>query len=659
MATKKVNIDIIAKDKSKQALNRVRGNLDGVKKSVFNLRNAFIGLGAGLVIKNIIGVGKEIEGLQVRLKFLFGSMEEGNKAFDNMAKFASKVPFSLQQIQQGAGNLAVVSKNATELAKILEITGNVAAVTGLDFQTTASQIQRSFAGGIASADIFREKGVRSLLGFKEGAKTSVKDTIKAFEETFGKGGRFGSATDELAKTFEGTLSMIGDSIFNFKRILLKEGFFPELKKQFGDLDAFIKNEQEVLDEFARQIGMTLAKSVQTLADAMKFLHKNFDAVVTTAKIFIALYLANLFKNVAGSIGLMTVAMLKFNTATKKNIALFIVGGLISGYVLLSEELKKLLGLKEEELKWVEKSSYAWNKLREKVAFNTEELKNYKDQLFDNIQSFKEHKKSIEAAHNQDTVNEFYQNLFRNVTSFVSQKRSMMKSVTDYDKKQLDEQLKNIQDFEAQKLTSSQAHHTKALTNTQDFLDQQDRAYHSYNQRQIFLANQTADLKKQANEEIFTNTKGTLMALSGLSRGAFEAYKKFQIAEATINAIMAASTAFKTYAANPWMAYAVAASAMVKGMAMVAQIKSTSYREQGGAVQKDKPYIVGEAGREMFVPNQSGNIVPNDQLGRAVNVNFNINTVDARGFNELLTNSRATIVGMINSAVNETGRQAII
>ena len=90
MATKKVNIDIVAKDKSKQALNKVRGNLDSVKKSVFNLRNAFIGLGAGAVIKNIIGVGKEIENLQVRLKFLFGTAEEGAKAFDEMAKFASK-----------------------------------------------------------------------------------------------------------------------------------------------------------------------------------------------------------------------------------------------------------------------------------------------------------------------------------------------------------------------------------------------------------------------------------------------------------------------------------------------------------------------------------------------------------------------------------------
>ena len=70
MATKKVNIDIVARDKSKQALNNIRGNLDGLKKSVFNLRNAFIGLGAGLAIKNLVNVGVQVESLQVRLKFL-------------------------------------------------------------------------------------------------------------------------------------------------------------------------------------------------------------------------------------------------------------------------------------------------------------------------------------------------------------------------------------------------------------------------------------------------------------------------------------------------------------------------------------------------------------------------------------------------------------
>ena len=55
-------------------------------------------------------------------------------------------------------------------------------------------------------------------------------------------------------------------------------------------------------------------------------------------------------------------------------------------------------------------------------------------------------------------------------------------------------------------------------------------------------------------------------------------------------------------------------------------------------------------------------MPNNKLGnisQPVNVNFNINTVDARGFNELLVNSRGLIINMINQAVNEKGRMAIV
>lgn len=47
---------------------------------------------------------------------------------------------------------------------------------------------------------------------------------------------------------------------------------------------------------------------------------------------------------------------------------------------------------------------------------------------------------------------------------------------------------------------------------------------------------------------------------------------------------------------------------------------------GGAVQSGRPYMVGERGAEMFVPNQSGAIVPNDRLGgrNGVIVNQTIN-----------------------------------
>jgi hypothetical protein len=46
-------------------------------------------------------------------------------------------------------------------------------------------------------------------------------------------------------------------------------------------------------------------------------------------------------------------------------------------------------------------------------------------------------------------------------------------------------------------------------------------------------------------------------------------------------------------------------------------------------------------------------------GGPVSVNFNINTLDARGFDELLVRNRGTITQIINSAVNERGAKSLI
>jgi hypothetical protein len=51
-----------------------------------------------------------------------------------------------------------------------------------------------------------------------------EETAEAFRRIFGKGGTFGGATDELAKTFEGTLSMIGDKIFQVQRNNIRSWF---------------------------------------------------------------------------------------------------------------------------------------------------------------------------------------------------------------------------------------------------------------------------------------------------------------------------------------------------------------------------------------------------------------------------------------------------
>jgi hypothetical protein len=281
VATKQVNIDIIAKDKTRQAMQSATKSIDKVKSAVFNLRNAFIGLGAGLVIKSFIDVGKSVETLQMRLKFLFGSVEEGAKAFNVMAGYASKVPFSLAQIQAGAGVLAVISKDAEELSNILKITGNVASVTGLDFKTTAEQIQRSFSAGIASADIFRERGVRDLLGFSAGAKVSAEETAEAFERVFGGNGKFATATAQLAETLEAKLSMVGDKYFAFQNTVAKS-FFVGLKEVTDALNKTLADNERSIQDVAKAVGKGLSDAVIMAGDAVVFLKDNFEAIKALA-----------------------------------------------------------------------------------------------------------------------------------------------------------------------------------------------------------------------------------------------------------------------------------------------------------------------------------------------------------------------------------------
>ena len=337
-----LKINILAQDKTKAALNGVRARLAGLKNAVFSLKGAFVGLGAGLVVKSFVNTGRSIEDLQVRLKQLFGTQQEGAKAFDVMAKFAAKVPFSLEQIQAASGNLAVVAGDAERLSKILEITGNVAAVTGIDFNVAAEQIQRSFAGGIAAADIFRERGVRDMLGFKAGATISAEETVKAFEKVFGKGGKFGKATEELSTTFTGTLSMLGDKLFNFKKNVAGAEFFDELKKEFSSLNKFIEENSEDFEAIANAIGFVLTKAVQGFAMAVRGVAKAVS------------FLRNQYENLIRLLNKIPFVNIEIGKTIKDNIA-------------ISEDYKDKIILIAEETKSLNKSLVKQKTILEEIT----------------------------------------------------------------------------------------------------------------------------------------------------------------------------------------------------------------------------------------------------------------------------------------------------
>jgi hypothetical protein len=72
--------------------------------------------------------------------------------------------------------------------------------------------------------------------------------------------------------------------------------------------------------------------------------------------------------------------------------------------------------------------------------------------------------------------------------------------------------------------------------------------------------------------------------------------------------------------------------------------------KGGPVMSNKPYVVGERGPEVFVPGQSGTIIPNG-AGGGTAITYNINAVDSQSFQQALAKDPSFVF-----AVTEAGRR---
>ncbi|BAQ91683.1 putative tape measure protein [uncultured Mediterranean phage uvMED] len=650
MATKQVNIDIIAKDKTRQAMSSATKGVDGLKSSVFNLKNALIGLGAGVAIKSFIDVGKSVESLQIRLKFLFGSVEEGAKAFDVMSKFASKVPFSLEQIQAGAGNLAVVAKDADELAKILEITGNVASVTGLDFRTTAEQIQRSLSAGVASADIFRERGVRDLLGFKAGATVTAKETAEAFERVFGKNGRFAGATKDLAGTLEGTLSMIGDKFFNFQKSVA-ESFFVGLKSEFGALDKALEENEDVIQKVAKAVGKGLSDAVIMAGKAIGFLQDNFEILKAIGMGVIVFKITKAFLSLAVAIGKARLAMVAFSKLSKTTIIGIIAGlgialaeatGHLDRFFAMFEKPKGLEDFRVE-------TDLLISRLETMKHKGTDAFLSLNNEVFELLVQMEDFKNKLEPTDERLATLVNTMNLLRNAVFAVPLEKINVG---------LAEQTEQVGI-----LTQAYDAFMLGFLETKDvFKEIENIGKATFGKLKTVLADFVMTGKLNMGDLAKFVVKSFIEMLIGQAvQFAFKKSMAMFKADAIKKAMISLyEGAMKTFASIPFPLNIVAvAGALAVGGALVNKIKGF---EKGGRPPVGQPSIVGEKGAELFVPDQAGTVVPNDKLGgmgKAVTVNFNISTVDARGFNELLVNSRGTIVNLINSAVNEKGRMAII
>ena len=662
----------------RKSFARMGGAIANTAKNI-TLAGAAIGTAFGAIaIKKVINVGSEIEGLQVRLKSLFGSAESGKQAFDELAKFASKVPFSLQEIQQGAGSLAVVADDAEHLSRLLTITGNAAALTGLDFATASGQIQRAFAGGAAASDLFRERGLNALLGFKAGATSTAEETAKVFEDNLGANGKFGKTTDELAQTLTGTLSMIGDKVFNFQRIIADEKFFATVKSQFESLNTFLADNQKQLDELARTLGVELAKAVESAVKSLIFLGENLEIVKKVMIAIMGLGFLKFLADVAKSLGLLGLGggaiKLFQKLPIQGKILVGVLGALTGAAVLLKN---KIAELRKETIETAEvlgnfgefNTTGSPDFLNQKRASMNPQAK---PELTDFQEFQRDLKQEIELKGMRNNKEREFQELL--INNNIHREDEVKKT------RELFDQLKEIEQAEVDRegaektrihnLEQTRSRMAELKSITEEFrteeevlIEKQERLNELINefginavpnagvalqklQQEIDGLNPTVKILEENFDRAFDGIAQSIADSMTEGKDAMESFK--DVAKAALNSIIRdfirlQMTSMQTSSGGGSFissivggigsifggmfggSSGITSSGGLSGNAFTSSQLAASTSTGGGMrgfagggrIAPDMPTLVGERGAELFVPNTSGKIVPKSGLSNAL------------------------------------------
>ena len=626
MATKQVNIDIIAKDKTRQAMNSATKNVERLKGSFFNLKNAIIGIGTAVLVKSIVQVTSEFEDLKDSLDAVTGSTEEGTKAFNFISEFALTSQFNIQQLTRSFITLKASGIEPTE--KLFRTFTDTASVT-TDQLATLEALTRVFSRGVQGGlglEELNQIADRGIAVFK-----MLEDEIGVSRNELSEFGKTADGAKVILQALEKTLS---------------ETFAGATERKMDNISTALSNMNIALQKTQFTVGQETSPAIVKFANAVEDLLEFLDPLfVMLGKIvnFIASAVIHKFEQLGNAIAFVT--------------------GKVKDFLIFT-------GVMEESTK---KLSDAQQDLGEVVI---------------------EVKKGLEDIGKLDTVTKA---IDKNKSAIESIKESLMTElelIEHRNKKELEllaEQKKLLKEQIDLKILDGMDANAKELEMTRQHIEELTALELEVKKKgvdeKLELARKTAEEEKKIRDELFEDNlraikegnfheleleklsisqqkdltmktgRELVSQLAKSNKTMFKVDKALKIAQAIMNTATGVTKALSV--GNIPLAVLIGGL----GAVQVATIASQKYQgfAKGGRPPVGRASIVGEEGAELFVPDQAGTIVPNDKLGmsKPVTVNFNINTVDATGFEELLVNSRGVLINLINSAVNEKGQRAII
>ena len=566
MAVNDVNIRLRAKDETANAFKSVKGSLGGLKNAVFSVQGAIAGIVGGAVVGTIVNANKSFQSLQASLITFTGSAEAAAAQFEVLQKFAATTPFALEEVVGGFNKL--IARGINPSIESLTAFGNIASGTG------------------KSLDQFIEAVADAAVGEFERLK---EFGIKAASEG-----------DKVSLTFGGVTKTIG------------------------------KNSQEMLT-YLEQLGQTkFAGSIERQANTIGGAFSNFGDSISTLSVAIGEaglndFLVQTTREMSRLINVTT-------QATKANLGLIDVIGIT---------LREAFSGATESLKVYRKELETLKKGRSILEFLGLDLTN-SNQEIDDLQKKINILLMSQGGRGQGFTDPRIVKAPVKALPTATISKDQQKAIDKYNKSIIDAEV-----HWAGAMTGSERNarnRLKVIEDTKKALDDlkvaQTGGFYDPAQRgkrqntlpaELEVIKETLEASKsplQQYAESVDNVQASLqnVALSGL--------KSMEDALVSlVNGTMSAKDAFRSMASsiiNDLIRIMIQKSITGPIAGAMDGFFSGGGKAIGGSVQSGKPYMVGERGAEMFVPNQSGSIIPSNRLssgvsGTTIVQNINVTT----------------------------------
>ncbi len=622
MANKDVKIQIKAVNKTKKAFMAVTAGLKSISRAAFSMKSA-IGLAAGAVglgylvkksmdaTDSMAKVSRSIGISVTELQRLRHAASIGGLEAKSLDKAMQKLAINISDVASGTGiakeafdRYGISSKNIDGSTRsVTDVLGQ--AATALETMTNETD-RASFV-----YDLFGARGAKVINMLKDG-----KDAMEAMKKEADELGLVMSL--ELIEGVENandSIARLSDYLGNvFHRVVAS--IAPIIESASEAVRSFVEmkiNKQGGITAFSKNIAITILEAA--------------SAIVTASTSML-----NSIGRIANGAGRSIQKVLEFLPAS--------LGGLKT---LNSIELKLLdIANQRENLLVNGKSNRALKKRLE--SLDAQEL----------VQT-----RLIESGNYLESIEPFKNFNTNGAVREINELLMKMKEV-DIASDEVVGASKSSEMTNAFHLEYDLAfaHQRKMGELRQDYLGREkaDRsaAYGVAFEQQRMSSRRLENFRRKDADDLKEESRGALASLSSHYKAAFAINKAFAVKDALVNTYNGVAKAMN----NPFpLNLGFAAVALANGMAQVAAIKSTQFRANGGPMSAGSPYIVGERGPELIVPNQAANVVPNDQLGGG-NFTINISANDTAGFDELLTKRRGTLMNLINQSLNERGRPAL-